>query len=157
MKIDFPQGFWWGAATSGIQSEGNTNQKNKSVWELWYEKNPERFEDNIGPQKVCDTYNKYKEDVKLMKDIKLNSLRTSIQWSRLIKDFETGEVCQDAVRFYNEYFDEMINNGIEPIINLYHFDMPAYLQEKYGGFESEKVIDLYVLYAKKHLKYLDIK
>ena len=74
MKIDFPQGFWWGAATSGIQSEGNTNQKNKSVWELWYEKNPERFEDNIGPQKVCDTYNKYKEDVKLMKDIKLNSL-----------------------------------------------------------------------------------
>lgn len=149
MKFDFPQGFWWGAATSGIQSEGNTNQKNKSVWELWYEKNPERFEDNIGPQKVCDTYNKYKEDVKLMKDINLNSLRTSIQWSRLIKDFDTGEVCQDAVRFYNEYFDEMIKNGIEPIINLYHFDMPAYLQEKYGGFESKKVIDLYVIYAKK--------
>lgn len=149
MKYNFPKGFWWGAATSGIQTEGNKNQINKSVWELWHEKSPNRFISEIGPQKVCETYSKYKEDVKLMSDIKLNSLRTSIQWSRLISNFETGDVCSDALEFYNNYFDEMIEKGIEPIINLYHFDMPAELQEKYSGFESKKVIDLFLIYAKK--------
>lgn len=149
MKYNFPENFWWGAATSGIQTEGNTNQANKSVWDLWYEKEPQRFTYGIGPQKVCDTYNKYEEDTKLMKEINLNSIRTSIQWSRLIKNFETGEVCSDGVKFYNNYFDSIIEKGIEPIINLYHFDMPAELQIKYGGFESKHVVELYVMYAKK--------
>lgn len=145
----FPQGFFWGAAASGPQTEGSTNKINKSIWDLWFEKSPERFYKEIGPDKVCDTYNRFKEDVKLMKDINFNSFRTSIQWSRLIKDFYTGEVDPDAVRFYNEYIDEMIKNGIEPIINLYHFDMPAELQEKLGGWESKKTIDLFVLFARK--------
>lgn len=149
MKYKFPKNFWWGAATSGIQTEGGTNQANKSVWDLWFEKEPTRFTYGIGPEKVCDTYNRYEEDVRLMKEISLNSLRTSIQWSRLIKNFETGEVCQDAVKFYNDYFDKMIDSGVEPIINLYHFDMPAELQLKYGGFESKKVVDLFEIYVKK--------
>lgn len=145
----FPQGFFWGAAASGPQTEGNTNKINKSIWDLWFEKSPERFYNNIGPNVVCDTYNRFREDVKLMKDINFNSFRTSIQWSRLIKDFYTGEVDEDAVRFYNEYIDEMIKNGIEPIINLYHFDMPAILQEELGGWESKKTTDLFVLFARK--------
>ncbi len=58
-----------------------------------------------------------------------NSFRTSIQWSRLIPD-GTGAVNPKAVSFYNDYFDELINNGIEPFVNLYHFDMPMALQEK---------------------------
>lgn len=149
MKYKFPENFWWGAAASGIQTEGNTNKVNDSIWDLWYKKEPERFFEKISSSKVCDTYNRFREDVKLMKDINFNSFRTSIQWSRLIKDFETGETCPDAVRFYNEYFDEMIKAGIEPIINLYHFDMPTILQETYGGFENKKVVDLFVLYAKK--------
>ena len=149
MEYKFPKNFWWGAATSGIQTEGGANQANKSVWDLWFEKEPTRFTYGIGPEKVCDTYNRYEEDVRLMKEINLNSLRTSIQWSRLIKNFETGEVCQDAVRFYNDYFDKMIKSGVEPIINLYHFDIPAELQLKYGGFESKKVVDLFEIYVKK--------
>ena len=84
-----------------------------------------------------------------MKEINFNSFRTSIQWSRLIKDFYTGEVDPDAVRFYNEYIDELIKNGIEPIINLYHFDMPANLQEELGGWENKKTIELFVIFAKK--------
>ena len=107
MKYKFPDKFWWGAATSGIQTEGNTNQINSSVWDLWFEKEPHRFTYGIGPEKVCDTYNRYEEDTKLMKEINLNSIRTSIQWSRLIKDFETGEPCDDAVKFYNDYFDSI--------------------------------------------------
>lgn len=145
----FPQGFFWGAAASGPQTEGSTNKVNKSIWDLWFEKSPERFYNEIGPSVVCNTYNRFREDVKLMKEINFNSFRTSIQWSRLIKDFYTGEVDPDAVRFYNEYIDEMIKNGIEPIINLYHFDMPAELQEELGGWESKKTTDLFVIFARK--------
>ncbi len=121
----FPDGFFWGAATSGVQSEGSTNQINQSIWNYWFEKDSKRFSEEIGPDIVCDTYNRFKEDVSLMKEINFNSFRTSIQWARLIKNFETGEVCEDAVRFYNEYLDELLKNNIEPIINLYHFDMPS--------------------------------
>lgn len=145
----FPKNFFWGAAASGPQTEGTTNKVNKSIWDLWFEKSPERFYKEIGPNIVCDTYNRFKDDVKLMKDINFNSFRTSIQWSRLIKDFYTGETDPDAVRFYNEYIDEMIKNGIEPIINLYHFDMPAQLQEELGGWENKKTIDLFILFARK--------
>lgn len=143
----FPKGFMWGAAASGIQTEGSANKANPSIWDLWYEKSPERFYRGISSDVVTDTYHRYKEDVQLMKQVGFNSFRTSIQWSRLIKNFETGEVCPDAVEFYNQYLDEMIANGIEPMINLYHFDMPAELQETYGGFESKKVVDMYVEFA----------
>ena len=145
----FPENFFWGAAASGPQTEGITNKINKSVWDIWFEKEPERFYNQISPYVVCDTYNKFKEDVKLMKEINFNSFRTSIQWSRLIKDFYTGEVDPDAVRFYNEYIDELIKNGIEPMINLYHFDMPAKLQEELGGWENKKTTELFVIFAKK--------
>ena len=145
----FPENFFWGAAASGPQTEGITNKVNKSIWDIWFEKEPERFYNQISPYVVCDTYNKFKEDIKLMKEINFNSFRTSIQWSRLIKDFYTGEVDPDAVRFYNEYIDELIKNGIEPMINLYHFDMPAKLQEELGGWENKKTIELFVIFAKK--------
>ncbi|NLS12516.1 glycoside hydrolase family 1 protein [Vibrio sp. SM6] len=146
-KYTFPDNFKWGAAASGIQTEGNTNKANDNIWDLWHKQAPERFYRGIGSDLVTDTYNRYQEDVALMKQVGFNSFRTSIQWSRLIKDFETGEVCQDAVAFYHAYLDEMIANGVEPMMNLYHFDMPAELQQKYGGFESKKVVDLYVDYA----------
>lgn len=146
-KYTFPKNFLWGAAASGIQTEGSTNKANASIWERWHEQSPQRFYLGIGSQLVTDTYNRYKEDVQLMKQVGFNSFRTSIQWSRLIKDYQTGEICPDAVEFYNNYFDEMIANGIEPMINLYHFDMPAELQEQFSGFESKEVVDLYVDYA----------
>jgi len=151
-KYIFPKDFKWGAAASGIQTEGITNKANDSIWDLWHKQSPERFYKEIGSSVVTDTYNRYEEDVQLMKKVGFNSFRTSIQWSRLIKNYETGEVCQDAVEFYNNYLDEMIENGIEPMMNLYHFDMPAELQEKFGGFESKEVVDLYVDYAVKAFK-----
>ncbi|WP_105901675.1 glycoside hydrolase family 1 protein [Vibrio gangliei] len=145
----FPKDFMWGAAASGIQTEGSTNKANPSIWDLWFQQSPERFYREISSDVVCDTYHKYQDDVRLMKQVGMNSFRTSIQWTRLIKDFETGEVCPDAVDFYHRYFDEMIENGIEPMINLYHFDMPAELQETYGGFESKLVVEKFVQYAVK--------
>ncbi len=152
-KYQFPTNFMWGAAASGPQTEGSSGKVNTNVWETWFAKEPNRFYKQISSSVACDTYNRYKQDVSLMKEIGFNSFRTSIQWSRLIKDFTTGEVCEDAVAFYSDYFKTMQENGIEPIVNLYHFDMPSQLMDEYGGFESKIVVDKFVLYAKQCFKY----
>lgn len=137
-----------GAAASGPQTEGVTNKRHRSIWDSWFAEQPERFYQQVGPQTVCDTYHQYPQDVALMKQTGFNSFRTSIQWSRLIADLETGAPDPDAVRFYHAYLDEMIANGIEPMINLYHFDMPEALQKQYGGFESAHVAELFARFAR---------
>lgn len=147
MKYKFPENFLWGAAASGVQTEGNTNMKNKSVWEVWYDREPNRFYNQWNNYIACDTYNRYEEDVRLMTEINMNSFRTSIQWSRLYSDIEKRVIDPDAVHFYTNYFKLMKNSGVAPVINLFHFDMPYILVEKYGGFESKKVIELFVNYA----------
>ena len=148
-KYVFPKDFWWGAATSGPQSEGRFNKANDSVFDYWFDISKETFHNEVGPNVASNFYNSYKEDIAMLKSIGLNSFRTSIQWSRLIKDFETGEVCPDAVKFYNDVIDECIKNDIDIIINLHHFDLPIDLYNKFGGWESKKVVDLYCDFAKK--------
>lgn len=149
IKYKFPDNFWWGSATSGPQSEGRFNKKHDSVFDHWFDIEPEAFFDGVGPDVASNFYNSHKEDLELVKETGLNSFRTSIQWTRLIKDFETGEVDEDGVRFYNEVIDECIENNLLPVMNLHHFDLPVELYDKYGGWESKHVVDLFVIFAKK--------
>lgn len=146
MTVKFPEGFWWGSATSATQIEGSSLNRGQNIWDIWYEKEQFRFFDEVGPETTSDFYNKYKEDIKLMKETGHNSFRISISWARLIPGGR-GEVNQEAVTFYNNVIDELIANEIEPFVNLYHFDMPSELQE-IGGFENREVVDLYENYAK---------
>lgn len=147
--MTFPKDFWWGAATSGPQSEGRFNKKHANVFDYWYEIAPEDFYDQVGPDTASNFYNSYKEDIRLMKSIGLNSVRTSIQWTRLIDDFEAGTVNEDGARFYNEVIDEFISNGIRPVMALSHFDMPVELLKKYGGWESKQVVEMFADFAEK--------
>lgn len=151
-KFIFPENFWWGSATSGPQSEGRFNKKHDSVFDYWYDIEPEAFFDKVGPDVTSNFYNSYKEDLAIIKEIGLNSFRTSIQWTRLIKDFETGEPDEDGIRFYNDVIDECIKNGLIPVMNLHHFDLPVDLYDKYGGWESKHVVDLYVKFAETAFK-----
>ncbi len=149
MKKQFPENFWWGAATSGPQSEGRFNKQHASVFDHWYEVEPEAFYDQVGPDTASNFYNSFKEDIALMKEVGLNSVRTSIQWSRLIDDFETASLNPDGVRFYNDLIDEFIRQGIRPVINLHHFDIPVALYQQYGGWESKHVVALFVKFAEQ--------
>ncbi|MCJ0587263.1 glycoside hydrolase family 1 protein [Enterococcus cecorum] len=152
MKYQFPQDFFWGSAASGPQTEGRVagDGKGENIWDYWYHKNPTSFFNQVGPDKTSQVHTKYKEDIQLMKQVGHNSFRTSIQWSRLIPD-GIGEVNEKAVQFYNDYIDELIANGIEPFINLYHFDMPMKLQEQ-GGWLNRQTVEAYVNYAKTCFK-----
>ena len=95
MEFKFPKDFWWGSAASGPQTEGvyEGDNKGESIWDYWYEKEPEKFFNRVGPDTASAFYQKYKEDIQLMKQTGHNSFRTSIQWSRLIPE-GVGEVNQ---------------------------------------------------------------
>lgn len=148
MKYHFPENFWWGSAISGPQTEGRIagDGKGDNIWDHWYREDPSIFFDQVGPEETSAVYTHYKEDFQLMKATGHNSMRTSIQWSRLFPEGR-GEINPQAVDFYNSYIDELIANDIEPFINLYHFDMPMALQE-IGGWENKEVVEAYVDYAK---------
>ncbi|WP_416336662.1 glycoside hydrolase family 1 protein [Enterococcus casseliflavus] len=147
MDYQFPAGFWWGSAASGPQTEGvfEGDGKGASIWDYWYQQEPEKFFNGVGPEKTSQVYTRYQEDIQLMKETGHTTFRTSIQWSRLFPQGK-GEVNQRAVDFYNAYIDELIANGIEPFMNLYHFDMPMALQEK-GGWLNRETVDAYVAFA----------
>lgn len=146
-KYVFPKDFWWGSAASATQTEGTETMKDQTIWDKWFEEQPNRFFDGVGPLQTSDFYHKFKEDIKLMKETGHNSFRFSISWTRLI-DQDTNTINEEAVQFYNDVINELKENHIEPFVNLYHFDMP-YKKQQQGGFESLEVVDHYVDYAKK--------
>ncbi len=147
MKLEFPEGFYFGSATSATQCEGGADNdgRGKNIWDLWYEEEGYKFHGAIGPGITSTFYQNYKEDIQLMKQTGHNSFRTSISWSRLFPE-GSGEVNEKAADFYRSLFLELRENGIEPFVNLYHFDMPVKLQEL-GGWENRKVVDYYKEYA----------
>ncbi len=147
IDYQFPEGFWWGSAASATQTEGaaDVDGKGKNIWDHWYEVEPNRFFNGVGPEKTSQFYYKYKEDIALMKEIGHNSFRMSISWSRMFPN-GTGQVNEKAVEFYNNVINELIANDIEPFVGLFHFDMPMAMQE-IGGWTNRKVVDAYEQYA----------
>ncbi|KAF1677693.1 glycoside hydrolase family 1 protein [Bacillus sp. SKDU12] len=144
----FPKDFWWGSSASATQTEGAADRdgKGQNIWDYWFEKEPHRFFDHVGPAATSQFYDKYKEDIRLMKELGHNSFRMSISWSRLIPG-GTGEINAKATEFYNDVIDELIANDIEPFVNLFHFDMPIELQ-KTGGWVNRETVAAYENYAK---------
>ncbi|WP_289804461.1 glycoside hydrolase family 1 protein, partial [Dubosiella newyorkensis] len=147
-KIQFPKDFWWGAATSGPQSEGWYGKRHENVMDYWYRVQRNDFFNGVGPDVASDFYHKYKDDFAMCRQIGMNSFRTSIQWTRLIKDLETGEPDPEGVQFYKDVIAEAKKNGIILVMNLHHFDMPIELLQKYGGWESKHVVELFAKFAK---------
>lgn len=144
---DFPKNFLWGAAMSAPQTEGQSLAFGKSAttWDHWFQKSPEKFNQNQGPAITSGVYDHYLADCQRMEEIGLNSLRTSISWARLLPDGKTTNPA--AVEFYRDYFSAMSGHGVAPIINLFHFDMPMWLMDQ-GGWESRHSIEAFAFYAK---------
>ncbi|WP_179394604.1 glycoside hydrolase family 1 protein [Lacticaseibacillus absianus] len=147
-NLKFPDGFWWGAATSATQSEGTVagDGKGDNIWDYASRHYNNRFFDGVTTQETSRFYTDHVADIDRMKALGLNSLRTSISWSRLIPD-ASGTVNPLAVQFYRDVFQRMRDAGIAPFVNLFHFDLPMYLQTE-GGWENKATIDAYARYAK---------
>ena len=131
--MGFSKDFVWGAATASYQIEGAAyaNGKGLSVWDVFCKQPGKVFEGHNGDI-ACDHYHRYKEDIALMKQIGLKAYRFSISWPRILPA-GTGAVNPKGIEFYNNLIDELIDNGIEPYITLYHWDYP-YTLHKLGGW-----------------------
>lgn len=146
-KLQFPKDFWWGAATSATQSEGTVpgDGKGENIWDYASTHYRNRFFNGVTTAQTSRFYVDHEADVERMATIGMNSLRTSISWSRLIPD-ASGQVNPEAVRFYRAVFSQMKAAGISPFVNLFHFDLPMYLQNE-GGWENKATITAYAHYA----------
>ncbi|CAH2078301.1 unnamed protein product [Thlaspi arvense] len=142
-RNDFPQGFVFGSATSAYQWEGAFDEDGKkpSVWDTFLHS---RNLDN--GDIACDGYHKYKEDVQLMVKTGLDAFRFSISWSRLIPNGR-GPVNPKGLQFYKNFIQELVINGIEPHVTLYHYDHPQYLEDEYGGWINRRIIEDFTAYA----------
>ena len=140
----FPQDFLWGAATSSTQIEGGWNEDGRtpSIWDVAPE---DKITGGADCHVACDHYHRWREDVALMKELGLKSYRFSISWSRIMP--EEGKINARGVAFYSDLIDELRNNGIEPLVTIYHWDLPVWVQEK-GGWLSKKIVPLFADYTK---------
>jgi beta-glucosidase len=143
----FPAGFLWGSATASYQVEGAFNEDGRkpTVWDT-FSKTPGKTVDGATGDISTDHYHRYKDDIKLMKNLGVKSYRFSIAWSRVFPD-GTGAPNPKGLDFYNKLVDELLKNGIQPFATLYHWDLPQILQDKYGGWEGRETSEAFANYA----------
>ncbi|SKA74082.1 6-phospho-beta-glucosidase [Clostridium sp. USBA 49] len=140
---NFPKNFLWGASTSAYQVEGAWNEDGKGLSVIDVKENPEGTSDY---KVAADHYHRYKEDIALMAEMGLKAYRFSIAWTRIYPN-GTGEINKKGIEFYNNLINELLKYNIEPIVTMYHFDLPYALQQK-GGWSNRETIDAFENYAK---------
>ncbi|KAL3533003.1 hypothetical protein ACH5RR_006524 [Cinchona calisaya] len=141
---DFPKDFIFGAASSAYQTEGGANEggKGPSIWDTFTQRRPGMIKEGGNGNVAVDSYHLYKEDVKVLKNMGLDAYRFSISWSRVLPGGNlNGGVNKEGINYYNNLIDELLANGIEPYVTLFHWDVPQALEDKYGGFLSPKIVD----------------
>ena len=140
--------FFWGNSTSSMQTEGawNIGGKGKSVYDI-----RPATADASDWHDAIDEYHRYNEDFDLMAKQGMNFYRFQISWSR-VNPMGDGEFNKEGIEFYNKLITALLKHGIQPMICLYHFDMPLNLAEKYNGFASRHVVDAFVNYGKEMVK-----
>lgn len=167
----FPKDFLWGGAVAACQVEGayDVDGRGLSTSDIHaYDKNLNRAhieqegggtlasikkaaQDTEGyyPKRYgIDFYHTYKEDLALLQEMGFQTFRTSISWSRIFPKGDEETPNEKGLEFYDDLIDEIIKDGMEPIITISHYDIPLYLVTEYGGFANRKVIDFFVKYAK---------
>ncbi|MPX89408.1 glycoside hydrolase family 1 protein [Salinivibrio sp. VYel1] len=144
--MKFAHDFLFGAATASYQIEGakDVDGKGPTNWDEFVKIPGKTFEGTTG-EVAIDHYHRYKEDIKLMAEMGLESYRFSISWARIIPD-GVGAINPKGIEFYNNIIDECLKYGIVPFVTLYHWDLPLSL-EKDGGWLNRKTIDAFLNYA----------
>lgn len=133
----FCKDFAWGVATASYQIEGGAHEADKglSVWDVGSATEGRIFEGHSGDI-ACDHYHRFREDIRLMKELGIKHYRLSLSWARLIPA-GTGKVSEDGKRFYTELFEEMKKQGVTPWVTLFHWDYPYELYLKGGWLNPE--------------------
>ncbi|MFC0528315.1 GH1 family beta-glucosidase [Phytohabitans kaempferiae] len=144
--LRFPDGFVWGAATAAYQIEGAARDDGRgpSIWDT-FSRTPGKVYAGHTGDVACDHYHRYPDDVRLMSDLGLRAYRFSISWPRLQPD-GSGPVNPRGLDFYDRLVDELIGRGIDPIVTLYHWDLPQSLEDR-GGWTHRDTASWFAEYA----------
>lgn len=145
-KVTFPEGFLWGAATASYQIEGSplADGAGMSIWHRFAHTEGTIADRSTGDL-ACDHYNRWREDIQLMKQLGLKAYRFSIAWGRIFPE-GTGALNEKGLGFYNRLVDALLEAGITPMITLYHWDLPGALQDK-GGWANRDIVGWFTDYA----------
>ena len=143
----FKDDFMWGGSVSCMQTEGAWDEGGKGL--TIYDLNKTKCGSDF--KVAIDFYHRYKEDIALFKEMGFNAYRFSVSWARIFPDGE-GAVNEEGLAFYDAVIDELIASGIEPIVCLYHFDMPVALLKKYGGWSGKGTLEAFKVYTETLLK-----
>jgi len=158
MDKAFQNGFLWGGAVTAQQTEGAWNEDGKGpgITDLQTAGSlttPRIYTREVNPNyyypshKGIDFYNRYKEDIALFAEMGFTCYRTSIAWTRIFPNGDDAEPNKKGLDFYRAVFEEFKKYGIEPLVTLYHFDMPVNLAKKYNGWQSREVADLFARFC----------
>lgn len=154
----FPKNFLWGGAVAAHQLEGGWKEGGKGVsvadvMTAGRHGVPREITDGVLEGKnypnhdAIDFYHRFKEDIALLGEMGFKCFRTSIAWTRIFPNGDDAEPNEAGLKFYDEMFDAMRANGIEPVITLCHFELPLNIAKKYGGFRDRRVVDMFVKFA----------
>ena len=154
MTIRFPDNFLWGAATSAYQIEGSplADGAGPSIWHR-FSHSAGRTANNETGDVACDHYRRYADDVALMRDLGLNAYRFSVSWSRVLPEGR-GRVNPAGLGFYDKLVDALLGAGIQPNVTLYHWDLPAALDDR-GGWLNPDIPLWFAEYARVVFEKLD--
>ena len=150
----FPDGFLWGAATSAHQIEGSplADGAGPSIWER-FSHTPGRIDNGDTGDIATDHYHRFSSDVELMAELGLTSYRFSIAWARILPE-GTGRVNAAGIAFYDRLIDKLLSKNIQPMVTLYHWDLPAALDDR-GGWLNRDIADWFAEYAQVAFRALD--
>lgn len=144
---NIPKCFLWGASSSAFQVEGAYLEDGKKL-SIADVNSLKKSDIQMDTKISSDMYHHYEEDVKLMKECGLKSYRFSINWTRIYPNGDEEKPNEKGLAFYDTFINSLVENGITPIVTIYHFDQPYHLIEKYGGWTNEQSIEDYFKYAK---------
>lgn len=146
----FPEGFQWGFATASYQIEGAWDEDGKgpNIWDEFTHRAVSPIQNGDTGDVACDSYHKYRDDVQMLKNMGADYYRFSLSWSRILPRGTLDVINQAGIDYYNNLIDLLIENGITPMITLYHWDLPLPLQEQYGGWPSDELVEHFANYAR---------
>jgi beta-glucosidase len=147
MSRRFPKGFLWGCATAAYQIEGApaADGKGPSIWDR-YAHIPGMMANSDTGDMACDHYHLFREDIALMQQLGMQAYRFSLSWARILPE-GTGRINAAGLQFYSDLIDELLAHGIEPMVTLFHWDLPAALDDR-GGWLNRDSADWFAEYAR---------